>query len=92
MSTGGNASRHRFPASVPTRLEQVLSAVVNPAAMFEQTDARKLIEEIDRYLAAVDLFRAENCEPSWRPELQLEIAQATKPAALGLQPSDVQLH
>jgi hypothetical protein len=25
-----------------------------------------LIEEIERYLAAVDLFRAEGCEPCWR--------------------------
>jgi hypothetical protein len=28
-----------------------------------------LIHEITRYLAAVDLFRAERCEPTWRPEL-----------------------
>ena len=28
-----------------------------------------LIYEITRYLAAVDLFRAERCEPTWRPEL-----------------------
>lgn len=26
------------------------------------------MEEIDRYLAAVDLFRAQGCEPSWQPE------------------------
>jgi hypothetical protein len=36
--------------------------------MLAQMDTRKLVEEIDRYLAAVDLFRAENCEPNWRPE------------------------
>ena len=28
-----------------------------------------LIGEIARYLAAVDLFRAERCEPTWRSEL-----------------------
>jgi hypothetical protein len=27
-----------------------------------------LIDEIARYLAAVDLFRAEACEPTWLPE------------------------
>ena len=30
-----------------------------------------LIREIARYLAAVDLFRAERCEPTWLPELAL---------------------
>jgi hypothetical protein len=28
-----------------------------------------LTREIARYLAAVDLFRAEHCEPRWLPEL-----------------------
>jgi hypothetical protein len=32
----------------------------------EQTE--DLIEEIVRYLAAVELFRSVGCEPSWRPE------------------------
>jgi hypothetical protein len=27
-----------------------------------------LIDEIARYLAAVDVFRAERCEPKWLPE------------------------
>jgi len=26
------------------------------------------VREITRYLAAVDLFRAESCEPTWLPE------------------------
>jgi hypothetical protein len=36
----------------------------------EQThiDTDELIIEIARYLAAVDLFRAERCEPTWLPE------------------------
>lgn len=60
--------------------------------MFEQTDTGKLSEEIGRYLTAVDLFRAENCEPTWRPELHPEVKTSTAPAALDLLPSDVQLH
>ena len=28
----------------------------------------ELISEIERYLAAVDVFRAEGCEPRWSPE------------------------
>ncbi|MGH3137139.1 MAG: hypothetical protein ACRDPV_11675 [Gaiellaceae bacterium] len=28
----------------------------------------RLFFEIKRYLAAVDLYRAEHCEPTWRPE------------------------
>lgn len=31
-------------------------------------DAKALVEEVGRYLAAVDLFRAVDCEPTWRPE------------------------
>jgi hypothetical protein len=31
-------------------------------------DRKELFLEIARYLAAVDLYRAENCEPTWRPE------------------------
>ena len=27
-----------------------------------------LADEVLRYLAAVDVFRAEGCEPVWRPE------------------------
>ena len=29
-----------------------------------------LITEIRRYLAAVDAFRAEDCEPHWLPEAE----------------------
>jgi hypothetical protein len=41
---------------------------VNAKGMFEM-EVMKLMEEVDRYLAAVDLFRAEHCEPTWRPEV-----------------------
>jgi hypothetical protein len=33
-------------------------------------DSWVLAEEIARYLAVVDAFRAANCEPTWRPELR----------------------
>jgi hypothetical protein len=33
-----------------------------------QIDMNELFLEIARYLAAVDLFRAERCEPTWLPE------------------------
>lgn len=33
------------------------------------TDTEALMIEIRRYLAAVEVFRAEQCEPRWRPEL-----------------------
>ena len=32
-------------------------------------DSVALICEIERYLAAVDSFRTERCEPTWLPEL-----------------------
>ena len=31
-------------------------------------DRNELFLEITRYLAAVDLYRAERCEPTWLPE------------------------
>jgi hypothetical protein len=36
--------------------------------MIGTADIAKLVEEIDRYLAAVDLFRTLGYEPTWRPE------------------------
>jgi hypothetical protein len=32
-------------------------------------DSEALILEVTRYLAAVDAFRIEKCEPTWLPEL-----------------------
>jgi hypothetical protein len=32
-------------------------------------DVHALMREVARYLAAVDVFRAERCEPTWLPEL-----------------------
>jgi len=31
-------------------------------------DREALLQEVERYLAAVDAFRAEGAAPSWRPE------------------------
>jgi hypothetical protein len=31
-------------------------------------DAQLLIQEVERYLAVVEAFRAEECEPTWRRE------------------------
>ena len=36
--------------------------------MNEQNTFAQLIAEVARYLAAVDAFRAEQCEPTWLPE------------------------
>jgi hypothetical protein len=68
-----------------------LSGVVDAADMLEPSNADKLTEEVGRYLAAVDLFRAENCEPTWRPEPGQEAARTngTSVATLAL---DVELH
>jgi hypothetical protein len=36
--------------------------------MTYEIDIAALIEEIRRYLAAVDAFRAAGCRPTWRPD------------------------
>jgi hypothetical protein len=36
--------------------------------MNAKTDGATLLREIERYLAAVDLFRALGHEPRWKPE------------------------
>ena len=45
-----------------------------------QSSPEDLIVEIARYLAAVDLFRAEQCEPTWRREV-VSIVVETRGAA-----------
>lgn len=42
-----------------------------------ETQRRGLIDEIERYLSAVDVFRALGCEPAWRPE--------SEPSAVGIE-------
>jgi hypothetical protein len=34
----------------------------------DRIDITALVEEIRRYLATVDAFRAADCEPSWRAD------------------------
>jgi len=36
--------------------------------MIESETHSELLDEIERYLAAVEVFRALGCEPAWRPE------------------------
>jgi hypothetical protein len=44
-------------------------------------DVEALVEEIARYLAAVQAFRTEGCEPTWRPEVAaIGIASSGRPA------------
>jgi len=38
--------------------------------VYTPIDADALIREMTRYLVAVDTFRAQDCEPTWRPELE----------------------
>jgi hypothetical protein len=39
-----------------------------PTHHTEDLAIEALLSEIERYLAAVDAFRAEGCNPRWRPE------------------------
>jgi hypothetical protein len=52
------------------RLEPILSSLWDIHVVNEQLDidTEAFADEIGRYLAAVDLFRAVDCEPTWRPE------------------------
>ena len=38
------------------------------ATELTRTDVEGLIAEVERYLAAIDTFRAAGCEPHWRFE------------------------
>lgn len=46
------------------------------------TDSEALIREVMRYLAAVDAFRTESCEPMWLPELVSIRDAASRPSSL----------
>ena len=56
------------------------------------TRAGGLIDEIGRYLAAVDAYRAAGCEPTWRPELRFEEVEPRAMVASKALPSDIRLH
>ncbi len=52
-------------------VERILSGMHELLLMDEQghIDSEALMLEVTRYLAAVDAFRTESCEPMWLPEL-----------------------
>ena len=54
-----------------------MSGIVDAADMLEPSNADKLMEEVGRYLATVDLFRELACEPTWRPEAPPELRSGT---------------
>lgn len=45
---------------------------------FGEMDVAALVREVQRYLAAVDTFRAEGHEPHWSPERTDAPAQRTR--------------
>jgi hypothetical protein len=53
------------------------------------TRTEELVAEIVRYLAAVDVVRAEGHEPIWRPEL---VAAPTPVAPASLRPAPASAH
>jgi hypothetical protein len=55
--------------------------------MTDQTDPNALIDEIARYLSAVELFRAAGCEPTWRPELTVAVEPESKPRSSRIEKS-----
>ena len=50
-----------------TGVERSLSASADHAAVNRILDIDTLLDEIARYLAAVEAFRAAACEPTWLP-------------------------
>lgn len=60
--------------------------------MAERFDIDELMEEVDRYLAAVELFRALGCEPGWRAELDSERHPAAAGRAERPLRTDIRLH
>ena len=52
-------------------LERILSGEPEASGMNAKLhiDSQALMREVARYLAAVDAFRAELCEPTWLAEL-----------------------
>ncbi len=65
-------------------VERILSGMHELLLMDEQghIDSEALMLEVTRYLAAVDAFRTESCEPMWLPELVSIRAAESKALAL----------
>ena len=70
-------------------VERILSGMRELFLMDEQghIESEALMLEVTRYLAAVDVFRTENCEPMWLPELVS--IRAAESQALALDASSV---
>jgi len=83
-----------MPAGDSSGLEPFLSALWEPHVVNEQLliDIEALLEEIDRYLGAVDLFRVLECEPTWRPEHASESSRPISQSMLLRVSTDVELH
>ncbi len=52
-------------------------------------DVQLLLGEARRYLAAVETFRAEGCEPAWRPEREPAPTKKRRTARLALAPPSI---
>ena len=63
-------------------LEQFLRDTDDHDAMerLATIDPMRLIQEVERYLAVVEAFRAAECEPTWRRELVPREAPAARAA------------
>lgn len=63
-------------------LERILRDVNDHDAMgrLASIDAKVLIQEVERYLAVIEAFRAEECEPTWRRELVSRDVSAARAA------------
>jgi hypothetical protein len=58
-------------------------------AALTRRDVQLLLGEARRYLAVVDTFRAEGCEPVWRPERAPAPATRRRAARLALGPASI---
>ena len=83
-----------MPAGDSSGFEPFLSALWEPRFVNEQLliDIEALAEEVDRYLAAVDLFRVLECEPTWRPESAPQSSRPVSPSMSLRVSTDVELH
>jgi len=59
---------------------------VNTDSLPADPDMTALILEVERYLAAVDAFRAEGLEPCWSPEGTAPAAAVRRRRQRGLDP------
>ena len=71
-----------------------MSALWEPHFVNDQLliDIEALVEEVNRYLAAVDLFRVLECEPTWRPECAPESSRPVTQSMSLRVSTDVELH